>query len=187
MQILCAPPLRCHESDGDSGNERREMRTFLTTLVAVLAAAISITAANGASASAAAKCGSGYGPTKYSTTVTIKGKSVVVDCGPATAKLRYKGKTYTFAHGTCFRYLGSFKLNLGRSLLVPSNSSGGYASMTINATPSGQIEVGAVIGKIGLYAPAKSSGVATKGTFSSSAPSEPFTGSWECGGPIQKD
>lgn len=165
------------------------MRTFLITSVAVLATAISITAASGASASAAAnlKCGSGVGPTKYSTTVTIKGKSVVVNCGPATAKLRYKGKTYTFAHGTCFRYLGSFKLNLGSSLLVPSSSSGGYASMTINATPNGQIEVGAVFGKVSIYAPAKSSGVATKGTFSSSAPSEPFTGSWHCGGPIKKD
>jgi hypothetical protein len=169
-----------------SGNERRAMRTFLNTLAVVLAAAISITAASGVSASAAAKCGSGIGPTKYSTTETIKGKSVVVNCGPATAKLRYKGKTYTFAHGTCFRYLGSFKLNLGSSLLIPSKSTGGYASMTLTGTPSSQIEVGAGFGKVSLYAPTKSSGIATKGTFTSSAPSEPFTGSWNCGGPIQK-
>jgi hypothetical protein len=162
------------------------MRTFLITSVAVLAAAISIMAASGASASAAAKCGSGVGATKYSTTTTIKGKPVVVNCGPATAKLRYKSKTYTFARGTCFRYLGGFKLNLGSSLLIPSNSSGGYASMTITGTPSGQIEVGAVFGKVSIYAPAKASGSATESTFSSSAPSEPFTGSWSCGGPIQK-
>lgn len=162
------------------------MRTFLTTFVAVLAAAISITAASGASASAAAKCGSGIGPTKYSTTETIKGKSVVVNCGPATATLHYKGKTYTLAHGTCFHYLGSFKLNLGSSLLIPSNSNGGYESMSLTATPNGQIEVGASLGIYGIYAPTKSSGVAAKGTFTSTAPSEPFTGSWNCGGPIQK-
>jgi hypothetical protein len=163
------------------------MRTFLTTLLAVLAAAISITAATGASASAATKCGSGYGPTKYSTTVKIKGKSVVNNCGPATAKLHYKGKTYTVAHGTCFRYLGSLKLNLGRSLLIPGKNNGGYSSMTITATPGGQIEVGATVGNASLYEPTKSSGVGVKGTFSSAAPSVPFTGSWNCGGPIHKN
>jgi hypothetical protein len=183
MPILCARPLRCRESDGDSGNERREMRSFLTTLVAVLAAAISITAASGASASAAAKCGSGFGPTKYSTTVTVKGQSVVVNCGPATATLHYNGKTYTFTHGTCFRYLGSFKLNLGKSLLIPSNSNSGYESMSLTATPNGQIEVGA---SVGIYEPTTSSGVGTKGTFTSTAPSERFSGSWNCGGPIEK-
>jgi hypothetical protein len=162
------------------------MRTFLTTSVAVFAAAISLTAVGGASASAAANCGSGYGATKYSTTVKIKGKSVVVNCGPATAKLHYKGKTYTVAHGTCFRYLGSLKLNLGRSFLIPTNSNGGYSSMTVTATPGGQIEVGAAIGTASLYEPTKSSGVGTKGTFSSTAPSVPFTGSWNCGGPIHK-
>ncbi len=163
------------------------MRAFRTTLLAVLAAVISITAASGASASAAAKCGSGYGATKYSTTVKIKGKPVVVNCRPATAKLHYKGKTHTVAHGTCFRYLGSLKLNLGRSLLIPGHGNGGYSSMTIVATPGGQIEVGAVIGTVSLYEPTKSSGVGTKGTFSRTAPSVPFTGSWNCGGPIHKN
>lgn len=163
------------------------MRTSLATLAAALAVAVSITAASGASASAATKCGSGYGPTKYSTTVKIKGKSVVVSCGPASAKLHYKGKTYTVTGGTCFRYLGSFKLNLGRSFLIPGSTNGGYSSMAITGTPGGAIEVGAAFGKITLYEPTKSSGVGTKGTFSSSAPSVPFTGSWACGGPINKN
>ncbi len=162
------------------------MRTFLTTLLPVLAAAILVTAGSGASASAATKCGSGYGATKYSTTVKVKGKSVVTNCGPATATLHYKGKTYTVAHGTCFRYLGSLKLNVGRSLLIPGTSNGGYSSMTITATPSGQIEVGATVRSVSLYEPTKSSGVGVKGTFSSAAPSVPFTGSWNCGGPIRK-
>jgi hypothetical protein len=162
------------------------MRRFLTPTVAIVAVSIGIAAASGASATAAATCGSGFGPTKYSATETIKGKSVVVNCGPATAKLRYKGKTYTFSQGTCFRYLGSFKLNLGRSLLVPAKGNGGYADMTLTATPSGQIEVGAAFGTVAIYATTKSSGVATKGTFTSATPSEPFTGSWNCGGPIHK-
>ena len=159
------------------------MRTFVLTLIASVAAAFSIAAATGASA--AARCGSGVGPIKYSTTQTIKGKSVVVNCGPATAKLRYKSKTYTFAPGTCFRYLGSFKLNLGKSLLVPSNGSGGYTSMTITAAPNGQVEVGAAVGKISIYAAAKSSGVAATGTFSSLTRGVSFTGSWNCGGSIK--
>jgi len=117
MQILCAPPLRCHESDGDSGNERREMRTFLTTLVAVLAAAISITAANGASASAAAKCGSGYGPTKLQHNGDDQGQVRCRRLWPGDREASLQGQDLHLRHGTCFRYLGSFKLNLAaRSL-----------------------------------------------------------------------
>jgi hypothetical protein len=159
------------------------MRTFVVTSVAAAAVAFSIAGAAGASA--AAQCGSGVGPIKYSTTQTIKGKQVVVNCGPATAKLRFKGKTYSFAPGTCFRYLGSFKLNLGKSLLVPSSGSGGYTSMTITATSNGQIEVGAAVGKISIYAAAKSSAIASNGTFSSITRGVPFTGSWDCAGPIK--
>jgi hypothetical protein len=90
------------------------MKTFLIGAIA-LAAAIVTTAATGAPAARAAGCGSGIGPIKYSTTETVKAKMVIVNCGPATGTLHYKGKTYTFKHGTCFRYLGSFKLNLGQS------------------------------------------------------------------------
>ncbi len=163
------------------------MRAFLITSVAVLAAALSSTAASGTPATRAAQCGGGVGPIKYSTIETIKSKSVVVNCGPATAKLRYRGKTYTFKHGTCFHYLGSFKLNLGSSLLVPGTSNGGYSNMTINAVPNGDAEIGMGVGKISIYAAAKFSGAAVKGTFSSITAGAPFTGSWNCGGPIRKN
>ena len=157
----------------------------LTTAVA--AATLSASAASWAAVARAGQCGSGLGPTKYSATETIKGKSVVVNCGPATAKLHYKGKTYVFTQGTCFRYLGSFKLNLGRSLLIPpAAGNGGYSSMTINAAPNGQAEVGAAAGTISLYITAKFSGAAVKGTFSSLTTGVPATGSWNCGGPIHK-
>jgi hypothetical protein len=164
------------------------MRAFLIASVAALAAAFSVAGASGASATRAAHCGGGVGPTKYSTTETLKGKSVIVNCGPATAKLRYKGKIYTFEHGTCFRYLGAFKLNLGSSLLVPGANKGGYSNLTINTnTPANShAEIGAAFGKISIYAAAKFSGVAVKGTFSSLTTGVPFTGSWNCGGPIRK-
>lgn len=163
------------------------MKTFLIAAV-VLAAALATTAASGAAAIRAAGCGSGAGPIKYSTTETIKGKMVIIDCGPAVARLHYKGKTYTFKHGTCFRYLGSFKLNLGQSLLVPAanHSNGGYTNMTITAAPNGGAEVGAAEGKIALYFATKWSGAAVKGTFSSITNGVAATGSWNCEGPIRK-
>ena len=159
----------------------------LITVASALTAVIATTTADAAQTNRAAGCGSGVGPTKYSTTETIKGKQVVVNCGPATAKLHYKGETYTFKHGTCFRYLGSFKLNLGNSLLVPvATKDGGYMNMSITATPSGGAEVGAAFGKTSLYIAARWSGFGTKGTFASITNGVTATGSWNCGGPIHK-
>lgn len=158
-------------------------------LLAVIlgAAVVATTTANAAPTHHAARCGSGLGPTKYSSTETIKGKRVIVNCGPAIANLHYKGETYTFKHGTCFRYIGSFKLNLGNSPLVPvATNGGGYTNMSITATPSGGAEVGAAIGKAAIYVAAKWSGAAVKGTFSSITNGVTATGSWNCGGPIHK-
>ncbi len=161
------------------------MKLAVAALVAALAAALSTTAASGAPTAGGAGCGSGVGPTKYSTTETIKGKQVIVNCGPAIAKLHYKGTTYTFKHGTCFRYIGSFKLNLGRSLLAATTSRNGYTNMSITATPTGGAEVGAAAGKISLYIAAKWTGAAVKGTFVSITHGVEATGSWNCGGPIR--
>lgn len=169
------------------------MKAIALAAAAAAASTLSTAAVSGAAVAHAVRCGSGFGPTKYSTTETTSGKSVVVNCGPATATLHYEGKTYVFAQGTCFRYLGAFKLNLGRSLAVPvkvkggySNSIGGYSNMTITAAPNGQVEVGAASGAISLYVTAESSGVAAKGTFSSLTAGVTATGSWNCGGPIHK-
>jgi hypothetical protein len=161
------------------------MRTFLITSAAALAVGFSA----GTSPSAAAyevRCGSGIGPTKYSVTKTLMGKQVVVNCGPATATVHYKGTTYTFRNGTCFRYLGSFKLNLGSSLLVPAGGNGGYASMTITAAPNGHAEVAMGVGKILIYATTRFSGARVKGTFTSLTAGVPLTGSWNCGEPIRR-
>ena len=80
------------------------------------------------------------------------------------------------------------KLSLGSSLLVPGANKGGYSNLTINTnTPANShAEIGAAFGKISIYAAAKFSGIAAKGTFSSLTTGVPFTGSWNCGGPIRK-
>ena len=163
------------------------MRAFLIAAIATLISTATTTAASGARTTRAVGCGSGVGQTKYSTTQTIKGKTVIVNCGPATAKLRYKGKTYVFKHGTCFRYLGSFKLNLGRSLLVPAtnNANQAYASMTITGAPNGGTEVGAAGAGFSLYIATKWSGAAAKDTFASITNGVTATGSWNCEGPIR--
>jgi hypothetical protein len=161
------------------------MRTLLITAGAILALGLS-TGTSPGTAAYAAPCGSGFGPTKYSVTKTIKGKQVLVDCGPATAKVHYKGTTYSFKSGTCFRYLGSFKLNLGSSLLIPTSGNGGYASMTITAAPNGHAEVAMGVGKISIYVTTKFSGARVKGTFTSLTNGVSLTGSWNCGGPIRR-
>ena len=167
--------------------KRVRMRTALITVATAVAAVVATTGATGAPTSHTARCGSGVGPIKYSTIEPIKGKQVIVNCGPATAKLHYKGGTYAFKHGTCFRYLRSFKLNLGNSPLVPvAGKRGGYINMSITATPSGGAEVGAAFGKTSLYVAVKWTGAAVKGTFSSITNGVTATGSWNCGGTVHK-
>lgn len=168
-------------------DERRLRRILLVTAMLAAAAAASTSAASGLSMVGATACGSGAGPLKYSSTKTIKGKAVVVNCGPATATIHYKGKTYAFKNGTCFRYLGALKLNLGESLLTPTpGNTNPYPNLTITATPSGQLEVGMGAGKIALYVAANTRAVAAKGTLSSVTSGVSLTGSWNCGGPIRK-
>ena len=159
------------------------MRTLFFAVA--LATAIAFVATSSAPAATTTHCGSGFGPTKYSSIETIKGKQVIVNCGPAIAKLHYKGTTYTFKHGTCFHYARLFKLNLGNSPLVPTTSNHSYTNMTITATPSDRAEIGAAIGNISLYITAKWSGPASKGTFTSITNGVTATGSWNCGEPIR--
>ena len=164
------------------------MRTFLIASVAALAAALSTTAASGAPTAAAGHC--------LSKTETIKGKSVIVNCGPASATLRYKGKTYRFKPGTCLRTGSSVMLDLGISLVSGAQGNGGFAYMSITMLSKKlPAQIQADHGKLSIGGSAKFSGIAVKGTFSgtvgsfggvSTGKSVPFTGSWNCGGPIQK-
>lgn len=97
-------------------------------------------------------------------------------------------KSHVISHGsTCFLYLGSFKLNLGSSLLIPpAKGSGGYSNMATNLVAHQNALIGATTGSVTVGGAAKFSGVASKGTFSSVTNGYKFSGSWNCGGPIRK-
>jgi hypothetical protein len=127
---------------------------------------------------------------------TIKGKAVIVNCGPATAKLHYKGKTYSFKNGTCTRTGSAVMLHLGTSLVNNSKGNGGFTdadlTMLSNKIP---LQFDAAFGPLSIGGSAKFSGIAVKGTFSgttgsfggvSTGKTTAFKGSWNCGGPIVK-
>jgi hypothetical protein len=127
---------------------------------------------------------------------TIHGKAVIVNCGPATVKLHYRGKNYSFKGGTCTRSSGSVLIYVGTSLVNNSKGNGGFSdadlTMLSNKIP---MQFDAADGSMSVGGSAKFSGIATKGTFSgtvgsfggvSSGKKGVFNGSWNCGGPIVK-
>lgn len=87
-------------------------------------------------------------------------------------------------------------LDLGTSLVNNARGNGGFARMSITMLSSTlPAEINAEDGKLSIDGSAKFSGIAVKGTFSGIVGSfggvavskaVPFTGSWNCGGPIQK-
>jgi hypothetical protein len=161
-------------------------RTYLVAL-AGLASATAV-ALSSPVASAAGGC--------LAKEATINGKAVIVNCGPATVKLRYKGKNYSFKNGTCTRTGGAVMLQLGTSLISNAKGNGGFndadLTMLSNKIP---LQFDAADGSMSIGGSAKFSGIAVKGTFSgttgsyggvSTGKTTPFTGSWNCGGPIVK-
>lgn len=150
----------------------------------ILAAAAAATAGSAASAAAGA-C--------YAKEETIKGKAVIVACGPASAKLHYKGKTYTFKSGTCFRSAAGVVLDLGTSLANGAKGNGGFTDFGLTLLPSpasGTAQITADSGTLHLTAfSATNSKIALTGTFKGTNDASngvPFTGSWNCGGAIYK-
>lgn len=115
---------------------------------------------------------------------TIHGQRVTTNCGPATAKLRYKGKTYLFKSGTCYRTPVSVKLNLGTQLFDNSNGNGPYSALYLTMESDHAMDVEAMVGKLNMAWAAGYSGVGVKGTFKGI--DAPISGSWSCGGPIRK-
>lgn len=163
------------------------MRAIVTAGAAATVSCLFAAAATGSSSLAARHCNSTF--------QKIKGKSVIVNCGPATGTLRYKGKTYRFKPGTCLREGRSVMLDLGISLVNNAKGNGGFAHMSItmlsNKLP---VEITADAGKLSVVGSGKFSGIAVKGTFSGTVGSfggvgvgkpVPFSGTWNCGGSIQ--
>lgn len=156
------------------------------TLLALLAALIGLAFAAGAGSAAPTRSAHCFAKQEK-----LKGKQVIVNCGPATAKLTSGGKTYKFKQGTCLRSGTSVTLALGTSLAFPTgNGNGGFVDLSLMMLTNKLAQLTVDDGKLsGSSALTKFSGIATKGTFAgtlSGSSSEHFTGSWNCGGPIQK-
>jgi hypothetical protein len=160
------------------------MKRVLAITVLVTATVVAVTA-SGAPARTAGGC--------YSKQGTIHGKSVIVSCGPASATLRYKGRTYVFKGGTCFRSGPGVTLDLGTSLASGAEDNGGFTdfSLVMLQTPTHIAQVTADVGKVHLVGAGNYSKVAVTGTFKGTtgvagAKIVPFSGSWSCGGGIYK-
>ena len=157
------------------------MKHVLIATTVLVAATVAATTAGAAASKTAGAC--------YSKNATIHGKAVIVACGPATAKLHYKGKSYSFKGGTCFRSGGAVTLDLGTSLVSGAQGNGGFTEFNIMLLPTRThiAQLGADDGKLHLNGSATYSKIAVTGTFKGTdASNVPLNGSWNCGGAIYK-
>jgi hypothetical protein len=117
----------------------------------------------------------------------INGQTAIVNCGPATATLRYKGKTYKFKSGTCLSTAGTITLDLGTNFLGDNNH--GYAHFSLTMLSVTTAPVLATSGKLTINGSAKLSSRGATGTFKglntvihgTSITTAPLSGSWHCG------
>jgi hypothetical protein len=165
------------------------MKHALIATTILVCAAVAAAAPGNASPAAAGAC--------YSKNATINGKSVIVACGPASATLQYKGKTYVFKPGTCFRSGPGVIIDLGTSMVSDAKDNGGFAhaNITLLSNQVHTVEVQADHGTLSLNGSATYSKMAVTGTFKGTNSSfggvgagkpVPFSGSWNCGAAIYK-
>jgi hypothetical protein len=144
---------------------------------------VAIAAAPAASASAACQ------PKLFK----LKGQPVTAACGPATAKLHFKGKSYSFKAGTCTSVVSAGQkggtLNLGKNVDVPRNL--GLVGMQIAFTgnPTGSVLLIANVGKVYINdgAATATPKFGSRGTIKGTSDGVPYTVSWNCGGAIAKN
>ena len=144
--------------------------------------------ATAVAAPAASAAGGGCN-TKYT---EVKGQPVQISCGPASAKLHFKGKTYSFKSGTCLSIeSGGQKggtLTLGKNVDMTRNLGLVGMSIAFTGNTMGSATVTANQGKVYI-----SDGAATAspkfgtagtitGTSDGTSSGIPFTVSWNCGG-----
>ena len=161
------------------------MKHALIATTVLVTATVAAATAGGAASKTAGGC--------YSKNATIKGTPVIVACGPASAKLRYKGKSYSFKGGTCFRSGTGVTIDLGTSLVSGKQGNGGFTDFGLDLlpTPTRIAQVVADNGTLHLVGSGTYSKVAVTGTFKGTAgipgvKTVPFSGSWSCGGAIYK-
>jgi hypothetical protein len=175
----------------NGGNSRaRTLFLGLSGVVAAISLTLSVpavAATPGAASEAGARAASGACSPKQA---TIKGKAVIVNCGPATAKVEYNGKTYSFKDGTCETVGTQVTIDLGTSLIDQGDGNGGftYAALTIFSSKQ-PMQVYAFSGKVSVSGSGKWSGTRMKGSFSGKAiaadgvsvSGKTLTGTWNCG------
>jgi hypothetical protein len=121
----------------------------------------------------------------------IKGHQAATPCGPASAVLRYGGKTYKYRGGTCQSVKGNswLELDLGTVVAGLANN-GGYPAFTLTVGPNKLVAGLHTYGKphlmvISLKLKASSP---QRGTFSGGqivlGGRGTVSGSWNCGGTI---
>jgi hypothetical protein len=122
----------------------------------------------------------------------IKGQPVEISCGPASAKLHFKGKTYSFKSGTCFSSeSGGEKggtLTLGKNVDAKRNLGLVGMSIAFLGNGLGSATVTANQGKVSI-----NDGGATatpkfgsSGTITGTIGGTPYALSWNCGGAPSK-
>lgn len=149
-------------------------------LIAVTVTAAAVASATPSSTLAASPC--------LPKQTKIQGEAAIVDCGPATATLRYKGRTYTFKSGACLRTGKTIVLDLGTNFLGSNNHGYAHFSLTMLSTTTAPLLADS--GKLVINGSARLSGLGASGTFkgantivhgTTSITTVPFSGSWHCG------
>lgn len=124
---------------------------------------------------------------------TLNGQPVTASCGPATATLHFKGKSYSFKSGTCASIVSAGQkggtLSLGKNVDVPRNLGLVGMQIAFSGNPTGSVFLLANVGKVYI-----NDGAATarpkfgaRGTIKGTSDGAPYTVSWNCGGVITKD
>jgi hypothetical protein len=155
-------------------------------LSATAVVAVAALAGQFALASTAAPC--------TSKTLTIKGRSAIGFCGPATATLMVAGKTYTFRHGFCAEPISnsdSLQLSLGVDVPPfggPNDNAGqpGFSMDVAKHHTSASVAFAYFGGReiVKLAAITLKGHVPSAGTFKGKTAA--ITGSWNCHGVIVK-
>lgn len=169
------------------------MKLVMLVGVAALSGTVAASAV-AASPAASGRAASGAPPCIPKIT-TVKGKTEVAYCGPATATLKIGSKTYNFKNGYCGKDPTNkiaLQLTLGTIVQSTSPVNGGQPlfEMTLLSSSLATIETvnadygGEKVVSVGLVS-AKGS-IPSDGTFTAKGLSTParFTGSWNCHGVV---
>jgi hypothetical protein len=123
---------------------------------------------------------------------TVSGHKAVDFCGPATATLSLGGSTHRFSGGTCTGSGSSLIIDLGETITGAGASDDGKSSFSIIIAGKTADVMASAGGhdlmKAGLALAEVPHGASAMGAFHGKlvTNAEPFTGSWNCHGSIDR-